>query len=266
MRNRLAVLYRENPAALTAGILASLAIVWGLWMNVAITDKPFPYTFPHHFHHEIDSPILALELARDPADVAAVTQQNNADAESALRWNTVFDCVFTPLYAGYLTFFGLAYAPRKRRLVLLGAGIALFDYLENAFLFVSLDGGAPREYLPSAIKWTLLGLTLILIAKVLVSADAGPYSTPTRRLLALLFSVAGLLILLGLFAGPYSWLALGAELFAGTFVINAIGLFGPALAIQGKQQLFVTDFCEKRRVSGTVGPAIREVPLSDDVG
>ena len=77
MRNRLVHLYHENPAALMAGIFALFAIFWGLWMSVAFTVGPFPYEFPHRFHRQIDSPVLALELARDAADVAAVTQKND---------------------------------------------------------------------------------------------------------------------------------------------------------------------------------------------
>lgn len=274
MRNRVVTLYRENPAAFTAGILALLAIVWALWMNVAFTAGPLAYDFPHRFHHQIDSPILALELARDSGDVAAVLQtedQTNADpikvasAQKALRWNTAFDCVFIPLYTGYLLFFGLAYKSRSRGLfVILILSIALFDYIENACLFVTLWGGKPNEYWPSVMKWALLASALSMLARVLVSANPGPYSTPTRRLIALLFAAAGVFILLGVSVGPYAWLAFGTQLFAGTLVINAIGLFGPALAIPGKQQVFVKDFCEKRKLSRGVGPAIREIPLGDD--
>jgi hypothetical protein len=256
MRKRLTALYRENPAAVIGGTFALFAIVWGIFMS-----KQSPYNFPHQFHHTIDSPILAMELARDSADVSAVTQRDNPAAKHSIKVNTILDCVFIPLYVGYLLFFALAYAPRSRLLAPLMVGVGVFDYLENTGMFISLAGGAPRQYYPSAIKWTLLGLAVILIARLMVKADSGPYSMPTRRLLALVFGAAGGLMLLGISASHYSWLALGSEIFAATFVVNAIGLLGPIVAMEGEKLKFVEDFCEQKKVNPAIA-AVSEIPTT----
>lgn len=117
-------------------------------------------------------------------------------------------------------------------------------------------------YIPSLIKWSLLALVLLILARLLVSRNPGPYSIPTRRLLALLHSGASLLILLGVIFTEYPWIALGVQLFAFTLLINVIGLFGPVLVLNAVRQVSIPDFCEKRRMKPSIGPAIREVPAN----
>jgi hypothetical protein len=222
-----------------------------------------PYRLEHRFHHNIDSPVLALELSRNQSDIDAVLQ-NSKPAHDALFRNTVLDCVFIPLYSGYLLLFGLAYHPRgsdKFVLIFLAVATALADYAENALMFLALGARAHSVYIPSLVKWSLLGLLLILIATLLLSRNLGPYTVPTRRLLGLGHIAAGALILLGVAFSHYPWLALGVELFGFTLLINAIGLFGPVLAIKPVRQEFESDYCEKRRHQ-PIGPAVRDVPLS----
>ena len=242
-------------------------------MTVAFTGWPAPYSFEHRFHHDIDSPVLALELARDPSDIDAVLQRgdaSNPDPEKsnkairALFLNTVLDCFFIPLYAGYLILFGFTYHPEGfARGVLIGVAImtGIFDYVENILMFGVLAGRAVPVYIPSLIKWALLALVLLVLGKLLVSRPPGPYSIPTRRLLAVLHIGAALLILLGAVFTEYPWLALGVKLFAFTLLINVIGLFGPVLALDAVRQVSIPDFCEKRRMKrGNIGPAIQDIP------
>ncbi len=255
------------------GIIAALAILWSLGMTATFTVW-VPYWFQHRFDHQIDSPVLALELARNQADIDAVLQRsdpNNPDpqktrkAQKALYWNTVLDCVFIPLYSGYMLLFGFAYHPRgfhRRALVVLTAATALADYAENACMFLALAGRVHSVYIPSLLKWSLLGLVLILLTTLLLSENPGPYSLPTRRLLGLGHITAGALILMGVVFSHYSWLALGVELFAFTLVINAIGLLGPVLALPGARQEFQTDFCEKRGVTNRSARQSGMLPLA----
>ncbi len=243
-------------------------------MTFAFTVWPAPYSFEHRFHHDIDSPVLALELAHNPSDIGAVVQNGGAGnpdpdksnkAIRALFLNTVLDCFFIPLYAGYLILFGLTYHPEHfARNVLIGLAImtAIFDYAENILMFSALAARTPPVYVPSLIKWSLLALVLLMLAKLLLSRHSGPYSIATRRLLALLHIGAALLILLGVVFTEYPWIALGTQLFAFTLLVNVIGLFGPVLALNAMRQVAITDFCEKRRMKPTIGPAIREVPAN----
>lgn len=265
----------NGAAGFSSGVAAVLAIVWSLLMSAALTTRA-PYWFEHRFNHGIDSPVLALELARNQQDIDVVLQksdktnpdpQKTEKAQNALFWNTVLDCIFIPLYTGYIVLFGLAYHPQALRrilLILLAAATALADYTENARMFLALAGHAQSVYIPSLIKWSLLGLVLILLATLLLSNNIGPYTLPTRRLLGLAHIAAGALLLAGVVFTRYAWLALGAELFALTLLFNAIGLLGPLFAIQGTRQDFQTDFCDKRRRHQQVGPAVRDVPASGD--
>lgn len=250
----------NSSSRIKVGIIAALAIVWSLVMTLTFNIW-VPYRLEHRFHYKIDSPILALELSRNESDIDAVLQ-NSEQAHDALFWNTVLDCVFIPLYSGYILLFGFAYHPRgfdKFALIFLTIATALADYAENTRIFLALAGHAHSVYIPSLIKWSLLGLVLILLATLLLSKNPGPYTLPTRRLLGLAHIAAGALILIGVAFSHYPWLALGVELFAFTLLINAIGLLGPALALHGTHQEFQTDFCEKRRRHEPVGPAVRDV-------
>ena len=262
---------RTRIRALVVGVVASLAIIWSLVMSLTFTIW-VPYWFAHRFHYKIDSPILALELSRNQSDIDAVLQKNydtNPDpqksvkARNALYRNTILDCVFIPLYSGYILLFGLAYRPRsfdRFALIFLAVGTAVADYAENVRMFLALDDRAQSVYIPSLIKWSLLGLALILLATLLLSRNSGPYTLPTRRLLGLGHIAAGALIFLGVSFSHYPWLALGTELFAFTLLFNAIGLLGPVFAIPARRQEFQADFCEKRRRHQAVGPAVRDVP------
>ncbi len=243
-------------------------------MTVALTAWPAPYSFKHRFHHDIDSPVLALELARDPSDIDAVLQRDdpgNPDPQKsnkairALFLNTVLDCFFIPLYAGYLILFGFTYHPERFdrvALICLVIMTGILDYAENILMFGAVAGRDMPVYVPSLMKWSLLALVLLMLAKLLLSGHPGPYSIPTRRLLALLHMGAALLILLGVIFTEYPWIALGTQLFAFTLLINVIGLFGPVLALNAMRQVAIPDFCEKRRIKPTIGPAIREVPAN----
>src|SRR5215467_1865290 len=79
------------------GLAALLTAIWAILMGTLLTSA---YTFPHRFPHEIDSPVLALELASNPSEVNAVLQRNTNDAKKiataarALLVNTKLDLVF----------------------------------------------------------------------------------------------------------------------------------------------------------------------------
>lgn len=224
-----------TPLYRLAGIFALLAVLWSVLMITLFNLGPVSYPFPHRFAYEIDSPILALELARSPRDIDAVLQNNNAgsaQAHRALFWNTVLDCVFIPLYSGYLILFGLSYQPRpifRKVLTAYVIAVAVFDYLENTLMFLAVRGSSPPVFIPSTIKWLLLGLVLFLTTVLLLRPNPGPYSLSTSRLLGLVYLAAGALIFLGTLVfgailNNYALLELGTKIFALTVLFNAVGL------------------------------------------
>ena len=55
----------------TAGFAALAAVVWGAWMAIIVAHYPYD----HVFRHDVDSPVLALEMSRDAGDISAVLHE-----------------------------------------------------------------------------------------------------------------------------------------------------------------------------------------------
>ena len=87
-------LIRSRARVLT-GVVAALMAALGAVMSVGLGN----YTFDHAFHHDIDSPILAVELASTSSELGKVLdppatdeQKAKEQAREVLRTNTYEDC------------------------------------------------------------------------------------------------------------------------------------------------------------------------------
>src|SRR5580704_15376765 len=210
----------EPPAiqikSVMTGFVALLLICWSILMVILLR----PYKFDHDFHDEIDSPVLALELAPHANALRAVLQTSSpADEQCArkvLKTNNSLDLIFIPIYACFLWFFADLISVESNganryirfACLLCIIGAALFDYLEDWGIAITLDHGQLTDSLaratryPSLVKWGLIGSALLLTSVLLFRAVTVVYSIATTRILAILYGMAGFLVLLGLVRNP----------------------------------------------------------------
>jgi hypothetical protein len=238
------------------GFAALLTTLWVVLMLGLLSAGPAAYTLPHRFPHDIDSPVLALELASEKSDIDAVLQKNTSDpantrdAKRALHLDTVLDLVFIAIYTTYLILLARLFGCGGKWVLAAIIGAAIFDYIEDVCIFLTIAGTGPPPFVPSLIKWGLLAVGLALIGKGLLQGGAAVYSFATNTLLGVAHLAAAVLILVaavfGRFIG-YSLLELGNEIFAITVFVNLVGLLGPEVAswFPGKDIPYVNDFCSK---------------------
>lgn len=246
-----------GSASIRAGLAALATIVWAVLIANAVNKYPYL----HVFHHDVDSPVIALEISRGAGDIEAVLHRSDAKkggkpaekAAAAAQSETTanyLDLVFIPLYAFFLWSLARVFTTRTRMLTLAILATAIFDYLEDWQIHQALMGQDPQIYIPSLVKWGLLGLVLIALSAILVRSDSPVYALSTKRLMAIGFFVSGALVLLDVALGEwigYSHIAVGVAVFGALMLANAVGFLGPHLAIPGVQQTYVEDFCERRK-------------------
>jgi hypothetical protein len=130
--------------------IAILAVLAAVMVTIMGRDLGRYQPRPKSFHdHQIMSPILAVELARNRDDLIEVLQTTNPalilswpnecgieiqrGPVCAVRINTIQDCVFIPLYSGFLLCMALLFSrvPKRQWLGLTGiafaATVALLD-------------------------------------------------------------------------------------------------------------------------------------------
>src|SRR5882724_7072257 len=185
-----------NTLTHRAAAAAVLMIAW-----IAVMSKiPPAYPFPHSFHYDVASPILALEISRNAGDIDAVlhrddpeaTEDSKKQAAEFERISNYLDLVFIPLYAFFFWSLARVFTDRTRLLTVLIIGAGLFDYIEDWLIGLALKGENPPIYLPSLAKWGLLGLVLLATGIILLRSRSPVYSLPTKRLLAIAYFVAGI--------------------------------------------------------------------------
>ncbi len=233
-----------------AGVAALITALWaGLILGVV---KQYPY--PHIFHHDVDSPVIALEISRTPQDIDAVLHRRDpGKGPVALRNMSIanwLDLVFIPLYAFSVWSLARVFAPRAPVLTLTILGAALFDYIEDWQIGRAIGGADPAIYIPSLVKWALLGLAFILLGGILLKSASLVYTLPTKRLLAMGYVASGALILMDVGLGDrigYSHIELAMAIFSLLVVANVVGLLGHYLAIPGIKQTFLERFCDDRK-------------------
>jgi hypothetical protein len=265
-------------ARLRTGLFALLMVLWSLLMFVLLR----PYPIDHDFPSQIDSPVLALELPSDAHDLETVLRSADpkitARTQQVLSINNCLDLVLIPLYAAFLWFFVdmLTGAPGSRTLcrichaTILGA--VLFDYLEDFGIFRALRGAqltdeiAHAISLPSHVKWGFFGSALFFVGMLLFRSDGLIYSKATTRIQAILFTVAGLLVLSGLMEPAK--IELGANVFGLCAVWNAGAWLGPTLIqrFPGIRPRYVTDFCNRERSEHATSVTVEPATMADQQG
>ena len=257
-----------SPGRLATALLAIAMTVVAL---LSASQLRSHYPFEHNFHDKLASPVLALELSTDTNDLEEVlhttnpTQANPNDnvgkAIASLQTNTYEDFFFIPLYTSFLWAFAVLFAagPGHRnvtyRRAIAGVVIlvAAFDCAENFGILRALGGStisnstAQAICWPSRFKWGLFAVALLLTGWILVRSSSLIDSLPTRRLLALAYGAAGILMLIGL-KEPHA-IELATGLFALLTIINIAGLLGPyieRLFLQARSPVYVEDFCNRK--------------------
>ncbi len=222
-----------------AGLSALVTIVWALVMFHYLSLYPDR----HVFHVNVDSPVLALELSHDARDIDSVLHRTSPPKYNAQEANMTLlnhlDWVFIPLYAFSLWSFARIFTANTRLLTIAVIATAFFDYVEDFQISRALNGANPAIDIPSLLKWGLLGLVFILMSRILEHSESSTYSLPTRRLLAIGYFVAGVLILTDVLLGHwtgYTHISLGVSLFSALLLMNVIAFIGQ-LAVRRKPAL-----------------------------
>jgi hypothetical protein len=251
----------RTRARFVTGVLALLFSLLGLWMFLDLRHYPCE----HAFHHGIDSPVLAAELASNANELTtAISPACPAEAQnrakSVLLRNTVADCFFIPLYALFIWSFGALFSIRadgsrlslSRALAAIMIITALADYVEDIGIFRSLavgpsDAIAQLTCWPSRFKWILLGVALLLTAVILLRSENPIYSLATRRLFSIAYIASGALLIAGVGLPVLIGLALG--LFSLVVLLQIFALLGPYVAgwIPADDPTYEDDFCERKK-------------------
>lgn len=250
--------FRQN----LAGAAALVSLLWALVLGYVIHKYPCD----HNFHHDVNSPVLALELSENEGDIDAVLHRNtpcegekSEDPKKPKAWDesipnqklaNQLDLVFIPLYAVAIWSFGRLFTEKTRLLAAGVTGAALFDYIEDWKIFDALGGANPPICVPSLIKWGLLGLVFVGVAVILFRSKSELYSLSTKRIISIGYLASGVLLLIDVALGwkiGYSLIALANGLFALLIVSNVIGLLGHYVALSGIRRKYVDNFCEERK-------------------
>ena len=215
---------------LVCGLAALLTVCWALLMF-----KMLAYPLSSNFHHHIDSPILAIELASKQSEVDRVLQDNSG-AIATLRLNTKLDLVFIPLYAGYLFLAGRLFGVRLAVILTLAIVAGLADCLEDYFIFQSLNLVAPpHQFVPSLIKWIALGIAFAVVGVAMLRNVTPIYSSPILKTLGAAHLAAAVLMLAAAGFGQmigwgYAPIKYANLIFGLTMIANAIGLLWTSIS------------------------------------
>ena len=256
------------------GTAALLTVLWSVLMLATLTTF-VPYPYEHHFHQDVNSPILAIELAYANSahhpDVDQVLkglpqgQGSYARAVRAVGANTILDLVFIVIYVWYFLVLTRSTSGNSRFLkavATMAILAGLFDYVEDGFIFAVLSGVYMPVVIPSLIKWSLFAVTLLGIGILLARSSGAVYSLASDRLLGVGHLMAGALILVGVITGwhyGYSAIEAGSAIFAITVLWNAVypiatWFFG---LLPGNLVVYVDDFCQRRKRGEVTGPAVQ---------
>jgi hypothetical protein len=209
----------------TCGWIGAVTIAAALW-----TSSAGRLTWRHPLPEGVKSPILALELVRDPALVDQIARPHvpsGSDARDepeqlarSIRIDSAFIAAYAAFFAclGYLmwTTMRLPFRALAPIVAVAGVAAAVFDVRENFAMLRLLDHAQADPRWPSLIKWRFVFLAVACSAPVFVDRGA----RPLRRWLGY---AGGALALAGAFQGMY-----------GTFTEN------DALVEVGAGRLFTT--------------------------
>jgi hypothetical protein len=153
----------------------------------------------------ISSPVLAMEVARNVAEVDAILSDSPSADREAMRIKQYADFGFISGYACLFVVTGILLIPQGRTIailaVVLGVLAAIFDVVENLGILrvVNTDLEHTTQAMidavryPSLAKWTLASLALGLLAILFLRIKrAGPRIVGTLYLIAALLGLSGL--------------------------------------------------------------------------
>lgn len=131
--------------------------------------------------------------------------------------------------------------------------VAAFDCAENVGILRTLGASSISRAMaqatcwPSRGKWGLFAVALLFTGWITVGSSSLLYSLPTRRLLALAYGAAGILMLIGLMK-PHV-IELATSMFALLTIINIVALLGPYIEekfLRPQLPEYVDDSCNRR--------------------
>jgi len=161
--------------------LAGLLAVLNLAMIAILMGRPY-FSNASHPVRGISNPVLALEVARNVAEVDAILSDAPSPDREAMRIKQYADFGFISAYAALYVVMGILLIPQGRAVAiagaLLGAIAAIFDVLENLGILriVNTDLAHTTQAMidavryPSLVKWALASLALGLLALLLMRA------------------------------------------------------------------------------------------------
>jgi hypothetical protein len=236
------------------GFAALATILWAALILWSQHSYPFVQTFPH----DIGTPVLALELARNSDEIDAVLHCNKpeegcTEARAIQNRANELDLAFIPVYTFYLWAVARLFSRRMVLLTVLIVATGIFDYWEDWRIFQALNGHESAIFVPSLYKWALMALVLMATGVILATAGGAIYSFATNRLLAVAYWLSGGLMGTAVATGKwlgYSLIPLSMEIFSAVTLIHVIGLLGHYLTIQGVSPVYTEDFCARRGKTG----------------
>lgn len=179
--------------------------------------------------------ILSFELARTPADLAALlTGQRCIDAQAAALW--IDELWFIPAYTAFLSLgaWALRHGGRRLALIALAAFLlaGLFDEIEGVTMFALLGDAPGSPALFSALFWAvhlkfaLLGIGELLLAALMLRHGWLP------RIAAPFAGAFGLVSIWFLFTDPHDpWMMQEhRQAWTALLILAVIAAIRPALA------------------------------------
>lgn len=236
-------------------LLTGLFALISATISLVMLFGMFAFPFFSPFKHQIKSPILAVELATDDSELCAVigttqpasaTQEscsnpqkqanphNAAKAIALIIADTWEDLLFIPVYALFIYSFAaleVAVSDGKGKLLsqMVGVSIllaAIFDYLEDLGIFTSLKADTldlsviSHTRAVSLAKWSLIGVSLMLVGIILLRAGDSLYGSVLRNILSWLAIAAGIMMLVSTLLPGLMLYA--NSLFALLILLNAV--------------------------------------------
>jgi hypothetical protein len=216
------MLREHAPLRIAIAVLGAAAVIIFLIMGLGMAQR-YPQRTAFH-NGKIKQPVMAMELARNQADLEVVLQTANPaqaleearkpdsagrkNAVCALRVNTFQDLIFIPMYAGFLACVGWLFhcgAAKRAWVGILAAGLALaaavFDYIEDYEMFQTFKASQVGDDLaraisgPSKVKWILLGISLLLLGVAIGISRFKDLGKRAKSGLAFAFAAFGALLL-----------------------------------------------------------------------
>ena len=212
------------------GILALLFILYSLWMGqMKASGLPAGYT----------SPVLALELAANGADIDAINRSEGGKSAAFIKKQLSKDFGYIAIYVVFFTCLALLLTELLSdgsKYLSLAAGVCavlagVFDLFENLGMLKALSTTAATDSLansiryPSLAKWALFFVCCLLVGLILLRLQGWLLIAGLAFLIAAILGLSGVILNLiwprfyWMFPVSISVLGLGIICIAITFTI-----------------------------------------------